>query len=586
MSLPNHLGRFLWHFVKKQRVSFALIVLTSWVWSINEAVFPFFMKLIINTVSSFTEDRSLIFSALVWPLTGITVLWLIMEVAMRVQGILMVYVFPKFRANIRNAVFEYIQGHSHNFFADELAGRIGSKMSDLPSSAQHLVEIIIFNFISIGTGLIIGMLMMLSASPLFALITFTWMSLHLGITFLFLVAGNKKAAVHSDSISTLTGKIIDAVTNMLNVRLFSHSRFESRYLGEYQEEEMKKSRASGWHLEKMKIILGALGTTFIITLIYTLVYSWSQDHITIGDFTLVMMLSFNMLGLIWFLSFQATVFIRETGTISAALSLVSKDHDVTDKPGASTLETTSGLIEFNNVGFGYKTESEVFSGLNVTIKPGEKIGLVGFSGAGKSTFVNLLLRFYDIKSGAITIDGKNIQDVTQHSLRRAISMIPQDPSLFHRSLKDNIRYGRLDATDEEIVTASKLAHCDEFIAHLDEGYDTLVGERGIKLSGGQRQRIAIARAILKAAPILVLDEATSALDSVTEKLIQESLADLMVDRTTLVVAHRLSTLANMDRILVFENGVIIEDGSMQSLLSAEGHFAMLWKNQQDGLLPG
>jgi ATP-binding cassette subfamily B protein len=297
------------------------------------------------------------------------------------------------------------------------------------------------------------------------------------------------------------------------------------------------------------------------------------------------MQSFWLLGWMWFLSFQMTMFAREIGTIENALSLIKRNHDVIDKQNATLLSVSKGTIEFQNVCFAYLDNLNVFKHLSITIPVGQKVGLVGFSGSGKSTFVNLILRFYDIQSGVIKIDDQNIAAVTQDSLRSQIAMIPQDPALFHRTLLENIRYGRLNASDDETIAASKLAHCHEFIEQLDEGYASLVGERGIKLSGGQRQRIAIARAILKNAPILILDEATSSLDSVTEKLIQDSLHTLMKSKTTIVVAHRLSTLADMDRILVFDKGQIIEDGTIESLLKANGHFAMLWNMQTDGYLP-
>ncbi|HLF66589.1 MAG TPA: ATP-binding cassette domain-containing protein, partial [Gammaproteobacteria bacterium] len=296
-------------------------------------------------------------------------------------------------------------------------------------------------------------------------------------------------------------------------------------------------------------------------------------------------LSFNILGMVWYLSMQTMQLFKEIGTMKAALSLVVKPLEIVDEHDALPLKVIRGEIVFDDVSFYYQHANRLFENKSVTIKAGEKIGLVGFSGAGKSTFVNLILRFYDIYSGEILIDGQNIKKVTLDSLYENIAMIPQDTSLFHRSLMENIRYGRIDATDEEVIVSAKLAHCDEFIMRLPEGYAALVGERGIKLSTGQRQRVAIARAILKNAPILILDEATASLDSVTEELIQESLSQLMQNKTTIVIAHRLSTLAHMDRIMVFEHGHIIEEGSQAELLAQGGHFAKLWQMQAGGFLP-
>ena len=267
------------------------------------------------------------------------------------------------------------------------------------------------------------------------------------------------------------------------------------------------------------------------------------------------------------------------------MTILNAAHDIVDEEHARPLKITEGRIEFKDVSFHYKEGAKLFQNKSIEIHPGEKVGLVGFSGSGKSTFVNLILRLFEVEEGEITIDNQNINRVTQGSLRENIALIPQDISLFHRSLMDNIRYGRTTATDAEVIEASQQAHCDEFICKLRDSYQSLVGERGVKLSGGQRQRIAIARAILKNARILILDEATSALDSVTEKYIQDALHYLMQGKTTIVIAHRLSTLSEMDRILVFDNGVIIEDGTHDQLIKLNGHYAKLWHMQAGGFLP-
>jgi ATP-binding cassette subfamily B protein len=372
---------------------------------------------------------------------------------------------------------------------------------------------------------------------------------------------------------------------MLNVKLFARRPFEARYLASFQDDEIAKAKKAMWQIEIMRIGLGLNGLLLIFGMLFTLLYGWERQWVTLGDFTQVMMQAVWLLGWMWYITFQLTTFIRERGTVANALILIQQSHGLTDQSQAAPLNITRGEIQFDEVRFAYQKNRNVFNRLDLTIPGGQKIGLVGYSGAGKSTFVNLILRFYDIKSGRILIDRQNIAEVTQDSLRSQIAMIPQEPSLFHRSLMENIRYGRLGASDEEVIQASKLAHCHEFIEKLDEGYSALVGERGIKLSGGQRQRIAIARAMLKNAPILILDEATSSLDSVTEKLIQESLHLLMQGRTTIVVAHRLSTLSDLDRIIVFDKGMIVEDGTQEQLLNMNGHFAKLWAMQTEGFLP-
>ncbi|MGJ8655026.1 MAG: ABC transporter ATP-binding protein [Akkermansiaceae bacterium] len=315
-----------------------------------------------------------------------------------------------------------------------------------------------------------------------------------------------------------------------------------------------------------------------------LIHMYQAGRVTIGDFIFIMSLCRAVVYPVWWLATQMIEFSGDVGKCQQALSIITPEHDIVDIENASELKVAKGEIRFDQVNFEYHKSSHVFQNVSVTIPAGQKVGLVGFSGAGKSTFVNLLLRFYDVDSGKIQIDGENISEVTQDSLRSHLSMIPQDTSLFHRSLMDNIRYGREGASDEEVIEAAKQAYCDEFIQELPENYEALVGERGVKLSGGQRQRIAIARAILKNAPILILDEATSALDSVTEKYIQRGLDTLMEGRTAIVIAHRLSTLSQMDRILVFDKGKIIEDGSPEELISNDGHYANMWNMQAGGFL--
>ncbi|MBX9697590.1 MAG: ATP-binding cassette domain-containing protein, partial [Alphaproteobacteria bacterium] len=298
----------------------------------------------------------------------------------------------------------------------------------------------------------------------------------------------------------------------------------------------------------------------------------------------ILIINISIVDFLWSLSIDMGKFAELVGNISQGLTVALSPLQITDQAGASALQVTEGTIIFENVTFDYHDDDPVFKALSVILKGGEKVGLVGYSGGGKTTFVNLILRLHDTQSGRIMIDGQNIKVVTQDSLHEAIGMIPQDPSLFHRSLFENIGYGNVRAEKEEIYVAAKKAHAHQFIESFPKGYDTLVGERGIKLSGGQRQRIAIARAILKDAPILILDEATSQLDSITEQLIQESLMSLIHQKTTLVIAHRLSTLLHMDRILVFDRGTIIQDGSHNTLIAQEGLYKTLWQTQVGGFI--
>lgn len=585
MNLPKTSFSFILYFVRQQWLRFFILSLSFIVWAVKDTVYPYFLKRIINTVSLYHGDRAGIFVAVAGTVSLLIFFWLLAEFVMRMQGILQIYTFPIFRANVRESVMEYVKSHSHEYFSSQFSGNLAKKLSDLPTSCQTVVEIVGFQFVTAGSGALIVLVMMWLTKPIFALILFFWLCVHLTITILFMKRGNTLWEDHSDSVSELSGKIVDVLTNMLNVRLFARRQYEASYINKFQKQEIVKARKAMWLIEIMRIGLGLNGLLLIVGVLFSLLYGWVHHWVTLGDFTQVSMQSFWLLGWIWFVSFQITVFAREVGTINDALSLVKKGHDLVDRPDASSILIERGEIIFDKVNFSYQKQRPVFQDLQVVIPGGQKVGLVGFSGSGKSTFVNLILRFYDVDSGRILIDGTDIATITQESLRSQIAMIPQDPALFHRSLMENIRYGRLEASDAEVIAASKLAHCHEFIEKLPEGYESMVGERGIKLSGGQRQRIAIARAVLKNAPILILDEATSSLDSVTERLIQDSLHALMQKRTTIVVAHRLSTLADMDTILVFDKGRVVESGSKESLLAMNGHFASLWNMQTNGFLP-
>ncbi|MBS0350048.1 MAG: ABC transporter ATP-binding protein [Proteobacteria bacterium] len=585
MKIPPTLLKFTWYFLKKQLAGFIFIVITSWVWAVNESLFPYFIKSFVNTVANYHGNPLHIWSSIKGSLIAFIVLWVAMEGSMRTQGLVMMKVFPRLRAQMREEVFNYVRQHSHEFFANHFAGNIANKIGDLPSGVETILQIILFNFIAFSVAFLVALIVLTHVSLLFSSLLLCWAMVHLSVTLLFLKSGYALSEAASEATSQVTGKVVDSLTNILNVRLFARGNFETRYLQQFTDHEYHTQRRSMRHLEKMKFIQGLVGTIFLLTVIFCLIYGWSHSTVTLGDFTLVGMLSFSMLGFIWYASYQITIFVREAGKIRSALSLISTPHAVRDNPDALPLHVARGSIVFAGVTFGYQPIHPVFNQLSVTIPGGQKVGLVGFSGSGKSTLVNLLLRFYDIQAGEIAIDGQSVAKVTSDSLRKQIAMIPQDPSLFHRTLMENIRYGRANATDEEVIQAAKLAHCHEFIEVLDGQYHALVGERGVKLSGGQRQRIAIARAILKDAPILLLDEATSSLDSVTEKLIQKSLNTLMKNRTTIVIAHRLSTLMHMDRILVFDRGRVVEDGSVEELIQRNGVFALLWNMQADGFLP-
>jgi len=583
-TLPKTLPSFVWSFIKPQFWRFLILMLTMFGWSIQEAVYPYFIKLIVDKVSQNATHKTAIFTILAPTLAAFVALWMTIEVGYRIYDFLSVKVFPRFRADVRESLFQYAAKHSYQYYSDNFVGSIASKISRLPEALERVISMIFTLIVPIIAAFIINITLLYHAKPVFAYVMGGWFTLHCAITYFFTRKCAVYSADHSASVTLLNGKIVDILTNIVNVRLFANQRFEKRYLGAFQEIEVQKSRRLMQYNAWMKLFLGIASQTFAFSMIGGGVYAWQQGWISLGELTLVLS-SLNLIGLAWFMGMHLIEVYENIGTCQEALSIAQKTIEIVDINDAKPIEIHQGEIRFEEVNFHYSQERKLFQNKNIIIHAGEKVGLVGFSGSGKTTFVNLILRYFEVESGRILIDNQDIKQVTQDSLRAQIALIPQDTSLFHRSLLENIRYGRLEASDEEVIVASKRAHCHEFIEHLDKQYETLVGERGIKLSGGQRQRIAIARAMLKNAPILILDEATSALDSVTEKYIQESLRELMRDRTTIVIAHRLSTLADMSRILVFNNGSIVEDGTHEELLKNEGHYAHLWKMQTSGFLP-
>jgi ATP-binding cassette subfamily B protein len=383
--------------------------------------------------------------------------------------------------------------------------------------------------------------------------------------------------------------MVDVLSNNLSVKLFNRQREEQRYLDQTFQDTTRAEQNLEWTYFWMWLVFGYSISVVLILNLYFLLKGRQEGWITVGDFALVLTININMVDFLWEIMREFSKFSKLFGRIKQALETILTPVDLKDVPNARELVLLNGgeggsEITFENVRFHYKGSEPLFENKSITIKRGEKVGLVGYSGSGKSTFVNLILRLFDVSSGRILIDGQDIKTVTQSSLRLAIGMIPQDPTLFHRTLLENIAYGREGVSPDEVMVAAQKAHAHDFIIKLPLGYASEVGERGVKLSGGQRQRIAIARAILKDAPILILDEATSQLDSLTEQMIQESLWNLMKGKTTLVVAHRLSTLLQMDRILVFDKGKIIEDGPHQELLAKEGLYKNLWDAQVGGFL--
>ncbi len=573
----------LWGFLKQllrpYRFYFAMLIFAGLVWACYMNFSPYFIKMLIDRLPHFKPTFSC-----VWPAVAYVGIFLLVALNFRFIDWVKLRFYPSLKKDISLKVFDYIKCHSHTFFQDHFAGSISNKVNDMVTNVESLIQSA-DEFIGNILSFIISLGMMYAINPLFSLVLFVWWVSFFGVSFWISQAIHKLSKKTSESYSIYAGYLVDILGNISSVRLFSRFHYESDRLEESIDSLVLNDRSMLRYIVKMRLAQDVTLALLFAVMIYLLLHLYAKHLVTVGDFAFILMLTTSTFHTTWYLANKIVDIYRAVGKCSQAMSLMEKEHDVVDIKEAKPLQVKSGSVTFNKVMFAYKNYEPLFSNMNVCIESGSKLGLVGYSGSGKSTFINLILRLYDIQSGHILIDGQNISDVTQESLRSQISMIPQDINLFHRSLLDNIRYGDVNASDEEVIAASKKAHCHEFISQLEEGYNTLVGERGIKLSGGQRQRIAIARAFLENAPILIMDEATSSLDSVTEQYVQHSLHQAIQDRTTLVIAHRLSTLLEMDRILVFDQGKIIEDGSHQSLLKAEGRYARMWAMQSNGFLP-
>ncbi len=586
---PAGLVAFYWHFARQARPLFAGLFAAGLAHAVVDAMVPVFMGRIVTLITS-SEPATLLANS--WPaLVGMAlVLAVVRPLALVTQNL---FANQAIAANVSNRIrwqnHWHVVRQSWAFFQNDFAGRIANRvMQTGPAIRETLVSLVtaVWYILVYGT---IALFLLASADPWLALPVVIWFVGYLTMLRVFVPRMRDRSKAMSEARSMLTGRIVDSYTNILTVKLFARARDEDAYVRDAVDAHTGVFHASlrlntlfGLTLATLNGLLVSATAGFAIVL-------WTRGQVGVGTVAMALPLSWQIAAMSGWVAMQVTGIFEIVGVVQEGMMTIARPIVLTDPPDAPELVVTRGEITFDDVRFGYGRESGVIEGLSLKLRPGEKIGLIGRSGAGKSTLVNLLLRFFDLEGGRILIDGQDIATVTQESLRAQISMVTQDTSLLHRSIGDNIRYGRPGASDAEIVAAARLAHAHEFILELEDwkgrrGYDAQVGERGVKLSGGQRQRVAIARVILKDAPILVLDEATSALDSEVEAAIQQSLGTLMAGKTVIAIAHRLSTIARMDRLIVLDHGRIVEEGSHGELLRAGGHYAALWRRQSGGFL--
>lgn len=579
-----NLFSFIWPFIQKQKWMFLAISMLSFMWLIETLYWPFFLKKIVDILTVYDSDR---FSAwpslkplLIWGATA----WIAMDGGFRLRDYLQARALPKLEADIRMSMFDHVQRHSPKYFNEHFSGSLANKIGDMTGSVAIIFRNGVVYFIPAVVICIATVLIFAQVNALFAMIVAIWIAIHFTLCWIFTLKCSKYSHLHGEVRSSLVGKIVDSLTNNFVVNLFFRFRFEKNEIADSQKEEQKANQRAQIFSVKMFTSLCIALAAEVFTLTGFMIFYWMMGKISTGEVVLLFYTVWNVSMVMLRIGDMAPQFFQALGIAKQALSVMQDPQDLGDRPNAQELKVTSGEIVFDNVDFHYG-EKKLFQNKHVRIRGKEKVGLVGFTGAGKSTFINLILRLFPLNSGKILIDEQEIAAVSLESLRRQIALIPQDPILFHRTLRENITYGKPEASEEEMIRIAKQAHCEEFIRNLPKGYEAKVGERGTKLSGGEKQRIAIARAMLADAPILILDEATSSLDSVTERYIQDSLERLMQNRTTIVIAHRLSTLSRMDRILVFDKGTIVEEGTHDILLSQNGLYARMWKMQVGGFLP-
>ena len=546
-------------------------------------VAPIFLRNFFNVLATQPRDAGAVHE-LVGILAIVGLFWLLEWAARRVQDVSTMYLEAHAMRDMYSSTFEYLLGHSYNFFLSRFAGSLTHKVSKFARGFEVLFDSVLIQFFPTFLFVLGAIVVLYLRNHTLGIALALWAIAF--VAFQSYVAHLRQPirAARAAAETKVTGDLADAISNQSNVTLFVGTRFEhsrfSHTIGLWQKATMRSWLADAW-------IWSGIGFFMIIVeagLLFGGIYFWQKGLFTLGDFVLIQAYLLTTFDRLVTLNRELRRVYDAYADAAEMMEILSALHEVRDKPDAKPLEVAHGAIVLKRVGFFFSESSPIFKDFDLSIAGGEKVALVGPSGAGKSTLTRLILRLYDVKEGAIEIDGQNISDVTQDSLRSAIGFVPQEPILFHRSLMENIRYGRREASDEEVFEAAKKAHCHEFISKLPHGYDTHVGERGIKLSGGERQRIVIARAILKNAPILILDEATSSLDSESEALIQDSLSTLMQGKTTLVIAHRLSTIMKMDRIVVLAHGRIAAQGTHAELLAQDGLYRKLWNIQAGGFI--
>ncbi len=587
---PDTMGGFYRHFIRPMWPAFAVLLVVGFLGSVIEVALMAFIGSIVDLMRTSGSPETFLADHAAWLLFMAFVALIARPLVSTTHDLIKNQVIAgPVTTRVRWQTHRYVMRQSLSFFQNDFAGRVANKiMQTAPALRESVVQVI--DAIWYAGIQWVGAVVLFAAADIRLLIPLVlWLVAYIVAMVYFVPRIRDRATAASEARSMLTGRIVDSYTNILTVKLFAHADREDSYAQGAMNEQLAKWQASLRLLTAMEFTLYTLNGILIVGASGLAIWLWSLGSVTIGDIAVVTGLVIRIVAMSGWVLFTVAGIFENIGVVQEGLETISRPQEIIDAPDAKPLVVSRGEIKFDAIKFHYGKKSGIIDNLSLTVAPGEKVGLVGRSGAGKSTLVNLLLRFYDLERGRILIDGQDIARVTQDSLRENIGMVTQDTSLLHRSVLDNILYGKPDAGREAAIAAARMAAADGFIPSLQDlrgrtGYDAHVGERGVKLSGGQRQRVAIARVLLKNAPILILDEATSALDSEVEAAIQEQLNNLMQGKTVIAIAHRLSTIAAMDRLIIMDEGHIVEEGSHKALIERGGVYAELWARQSGGFL--